>query len=490
MPDTLTAAPAQGEIHQPLSDTGKSILSTIFDAPVRPEEVKRDVDLGELKKELGDKFQDTPPKADEPPKKSTEDEEKEFTKQFQKKDDETEVEKPKDEPKKEEKKEDAKSGDLKPKTDDKAPDTANKEEDDDKEATGKIKNVQDARKFYKEAKKKLKEAGEKAAAAEKETAEAREELKKLKEAPRPDADKIAAAEKELAEYKAKEEFLNKRAEELEQRASAYNIQDTEPYNRLVNKPLETLGRDLDDLVQAISDDKADQQAMYQAVGRALSIEDPKARRKAFEELGAPLTSMQQSELIQIEKGHRRVMGDKAKLLGDSQTAMQIIKAKQDTDRKEWIAKNANEFKAGALAARAELKEKYKFFERTDLPDDVKAEITELETAIDKIDPSQLPAKEVGKLVEGYYRQKILNGAASKHIAIMEKAEKEFKAKLEEALKKIEELEKNQTTKVKDDEAKKQAVDGTRPNLDTGNTNTEEPGKIDTIQGMVQNLFRT
>lgn len=473
MPDTIVAAPEQGSISQPLTETGQSILGSIFDAPVRPEEVKKDVDLKELKEALGDKFQDKPvePKNEAKP---PEEEEKEFTEKFLKKDDDTEVITPKDEPKK---------GEIK--KDEVAKSDHKTEDDEDAEAKGKIKNIQDARKLWKEHKKLQKEHGELKANNEKELKEAREELQKLKDAPKPDAEAIAAQEKELAELRAERKHIKEQAEALEQRAAAYSVQETEPYQRLVNKPLERMGADLEDLAAAISDDKADQIAFMESVGRALSIEDPKLRRRAIEEAGAPLTSMQQTELVQIGKEHQKVMADRAKLLGDSQTALKIIKEKQEIDRREWTAKNAGEFKAGALEARAEMKKMYKFFERTDLPDDVKAQIAELETAVDQIDPAKLPAKEVGKITEAYYRGRILNDAASKHIAHMEKQEQKYKAELAAALKEIEELKKNGAIA----KAKEESVDGSRPNLDTGNTNTEDPGKIDTIQGMVSNLFR-
>ncbi len=474
MADTLTASPEQATIAQPISETGKSILSSIFDGPIKPSEVKPGTDLKELKKELGDRLQDsdTP---DEPPKKTPEEEEAEFTKQFQKKDDDTEViepEKKKEEPKKEEKKEEKK------------PESKTETEEDD-EAKGKIKNIQDARKLYKEHKKLQKESAEAKATNEKELKEAREELAKLKDAPKPDAAAIAEQEKELAGLRAEKEFIKQKEAELEQRAAAYSVQETEPYKRLVIAPLERMGADLEDLASAVSDDKDDQIAFMQAVGSALQIEDPKMRRKAMEEVGAPLTTAQQVELIQLSRDHAKVMGDKNKILGDSQNALKIIREKQDMDRKEWSAKNAHEFKSGALEARAELKKMYKFFERTDLPEDVKAKITELETAIDQIDPAKLPAREVGKITEAYYRGKILNDAASKHIAHMEKAEAKFRADLEAAQKEIADLKAKLDGKTETENA----VDGTRPNLDSGNTNTTDPGKIDTIEGMVSNIFR-
>ena len=319
----------------------------------------------------------------------------------------------------------------------------------------------------------------------KEIADAKAELEKLKAAPKPDAEAIDTQAKELAEFRAQKDYLKTQFEEIERKTNAFAVQDSEPFKRLVTKPLERMGADLEELAAAVSDEQGDQVAFMQAVGRVLSIDDPKARRRALEEVGAPLTSMQQAELIKLAKDHKGVMLDKDKLLADSTRTREIIQQKEDMDRRERSAKTTVEFRQGAVEAREEMKKKYKYFERTDLPDDVKGRIKELEDAVEKIDPAKLPAKEVGRMIEAYFRGQILNDAASKHIAHMENAEKKYKSDLEAALKKIADYEKGQ----KDAADKNKAIDGTRPNLDAGGTNSDTAPRIDTIEGMVSSLFK-
>ncbi len=131
-----------------MPDNGFDVLSTIFRDPVKPSELKRDVDPAKVKEALGDHFDDGSSDA----KKKEEEDEKEFTKEFEKKDEpagtdknDPEAVKPKEDIVKEAVIPDGKTDDSK------------KEDDDETEAKGKIKNIGDARKLYKEHKKLLKE---------------------------------------------------------------------------------------------------------------------------------------------------------------------------------------------------------------------------------------------------------------------------------------------------------------------------------------------
>ncbi len=355
-----------------------------------------------------------------------------------------------------------------------------------KDAEKKVKNKHDARQVYienRKLEKKEKETQKKLAEYEKKSAELEAKIAAIESSPRPDTEKLKELEAQLAEFQGKEEYVNKELARIEEIQAANDVQNSKPYIEQVSKPLASLSEQLLELAAVVSEDKSEQTEFATKFNSVLQIGDSIQRRRALENVLAPLTDYQRAEAIQIANDYRKAIGVHTTLMSNAQEAKKILQAKAEMQQREQYKNISREYHENATQHRQELAKHIPFLANPPT-DEWKGYIMQARKNADEVDFAKVTPAQFARINETAHTLPVVLEAAKVQLAAYEKQIAEAKTQLTEKDKAIKELE----AKVGEVAAKKAASDSTRPRATDGTYKSEAPAKPVTAASWAKDML--
>ncbi len=355
-----------------------------------------------------------------------------------------------------------------------------------KDAEKKVKNKHDARQVYienRKLEKKVKELEKAATEHSKKTAELEEKIAKVEASPNPNQDRLKELEAQLAEHQGKEEYVNKEIARIEEIQAANDVQNSKPYIEQVSKPLASLSEQLLELAAVVSEDTSEQTEFATKFNSVLQIGDSIQRRRALENVLAPLTDYQRAEAIQIANDYRKAIGVHTTLMSNAQEAKKILVAKAEMQQREQYKNISREYHENATQHRQELAKHIPFLANPPT-DEWKGYIMQARKNADEVDFAKVTPAQFARINETAHTLPVVLEAAKVQLAAYEKQIQEAKTQLTEKDKAIKELE----AKVGEVAAKKAASDSTRPRATDGTYKSEAPAKPVTAASWAKDML--